>query len=269
MGIDLSNLEYLTPEQIGDIQFDTGVFVKNFDLETFKKSLMEGQIGKVTKDSFSVNVTRDTINVLDDLNGVHFDYSEGLVTTKITAQISFTLASMSAEDLAMSLGSADVDSTTGAITVRYAIEDTDFINVALILPLMDGSFVVAELPRGYNTGGLNISTSKSATGGLSCTMTGYKTLADKTIQPINLYKIPNLSVELNKHTETVAVGSTKTLTATTTPAGSTVIWTSGNEAIATVAAGVVTGVAEGSTVITAKIQGGGYDKCVVTVSAGV
>jgi uncharacterized protein YjdB len=100
-------------------------------------------------------------------------------------------------------------------------------------------------------------------------MTGYKTLADKTIQPINLYKIPNLSVELNKHTETVAVGSTKTLTATTTPAGSTVIWSSGNEAIATVSGGTVTGVAAGSTVITAKVQGGGYDKCVVTVSAGV
>lgn len=189
MGIDLSNLEYLTPEQIGDIQFDTGVFVKNFNLETFKESLMEGQIGKVTKDSFSVNVTRDTINILDDLNGVHFDYSEGLVTTKITAQISFTLASMSAEDLTMALGSATYDSTTGKITVGYEIKNTDFINVALVLPVLDGSFVIAELPRAYNTGGLSISTSKASTGGLNCTMTGYKTLADKTIQPVNLYKI--------------------------------------------------------------------------------
>lgn len=269
MGIDLSNLEYLTPEQIGDIQFDTGVFVKDFDLSTFEESLMEGQVGKVTKDSFSISVTRDTVNILDDLNGVHFDYSEGLVTTKITAQITFTLASMSAEDLVMALGSATYDSTTGLITVNYAIENSDFINVALILPMMDGSYVVAELPRGYNTGGLQISTSKAATGGLSCTMTGYKTLADKTIQPINLYKIPNHSVELNKNAETVTVGNTKTLTATTTPAGSTVIWSSGNEAIATVAAGVVTGVAAGSTIITAKVQGGGYDKCRVTVTTGV
>lgn len=269
MGIDLSKLEYLTPEQIGDIQFDAGVLVKNFDLENFEESLLEGQVGKVTKDSFSINVTRDTVNILDDINGVHFDYSEGLVTTKITAQIGFTLASMSAEELTMALGSATYDSTTGKITVEYEIKNTDFINVALVLPLVDGSFVIAELPRAYNTGGLSITTSKAATGGLNCTMTGYKTLADKTIQPVNLYKIPNHSVELNKHTETVAVGSTKTLTATTTPAGSTVIWSSGNEAIATVAAGVVTGVAAGSTVITAKVQGGGYDKCVVTVSSGV
>lgn len=269
MGIDLSTLEQLTPEQINDVQFDTGVLVKNFDLATFKQSLLEGQVGVVTKDSFSINFARETVNVLDELNNVHFDYSEGLITTKITAQISFTLAAMSADDLAMALGSATYDSTTGKISVNYEISSSDFINIALVLPVLDGSFVIAELPRAYNTGGLSISTSKAATGGLSCTMTGYKTLADKTIQPINLYKIPNLSVELDKHSETVTVGNTKTLTATTTPAGSTVIWESGNTGIATVAAGVVTGVAAGSTVITAKVQGGGYDKCRVTVSAGV
>lgn len=189
MGIDLSKLEYLTPEQIGDIQFDAGVLVKNFDLKNFEESLLEGQVGKVTKDSFSINVTRNTVNILDDINGVHFDYSEGLITTKITAQISFTLASMSAEDLTMALGSATYDSTTGKITVGYEIKNTDFINVALVLPVLDGSFVIAELPRAYNTGGLSISTSKASTGGLNCTMTGYKTLADKTIQPVNLYKI--------------------------------------------------------------------------------
>ena len=187
MGIDLSKLETLTPDQIDDIQFDTGVFVKNFDITDFRQSLLTGQVSRVTKDSFGVSVQRDTVNVLSDLNGVHFDYLEGMVTTKVTASVTFTLASMSKEDLALALGAATVSGDT--ITVKYEIEDSDFTNVALILPILDGGYVVAELPKAFSTGGLSISTSKASVGGLSCTMTGFKSLADNTVQPINLYRI--------------------------------------------------------------------------------
>ena len=199
MAIDLTKIETLTVDQIDDIQFDTGVFVKNFNIEQFRQSILDGQISRVTKDSFGVNVQRDTVNVLSDLNGVHFDYMEGLVTTKVTASVTFTLASMSAEDLALALGAADVDGDL--ITVKFAIEEDDFQNVALILPILDGGFVIAELPKAFSTGGLSISTSKAAVGGLSCTMTGFKSLADRSIQPINLYRI-------------TAEGSLETLTVT-------------------------------------------------------
>ena len=205
MGIDLSRLETLTPDQIDDIQFDTGVFVKNFDITAFRQSLLTGQVSRVTKDSFSVSVQRDTVNVLSDLNGVHFDYLEGLVTTKVTASVSFTLASMSKEDLALALGAATVSGDT--ITVKFGIESSDFTNVALILPILDGGYVVAELPKAFSTGGLSISTSKASVGGLSCTMTGYKSLADSTIQPINLYRILPSGGSLASITVTSAAGT--------------------------------------------------------------
>lgn len=54
-------------------------------------------------------------------------------------------------------------------------------------------------------------------------------------------------------TATAAVGSTSTLTATVVPAGSTVTWTSSDTDVATVAAGVVTGVDAGTATITASI----------------
>lgn len=205
MGIDLSKLETLTPDQIDDIQFDTGVFVKNFDIEEFRESILSGQISRVTKDSFSVAVQRDTVNVLSDLNGVHFEYLEGLVTTKVTPTVSFTLASMSAEDLALALGAADITGDT--ITVRFEIAESDFVNVALILPILDGGYVVAELPKAFSTGGLSISTSKASVGGLSCTMTGYKSLRDKTVQPINLYRIAPAGGSLQSITVTSAAGT--------------------------------------------------------------
>lgn len=60
-------------------------------------------------------------------------------------------------------------------------------------------------------------------------------------------------ITLNASTATVAAGSTTTLTATTVPAGASVTWTSSDKDVATVAAGVVTGVAAGNATIYATI----------------
>lgn len=227
MGIDLSKLEKMTPEQAGSVQFDSGLLVKNFDITTFRSSLLTGVVGVVTKDSFSVNVTRDTVNILSDLNNVHFDYAEGLVTTKITAQITFTLAAMSITDLAMALGAATVDGDT--ITVKYEIAGSDFKNIALIMPVADGGYVIAEIPLALNTGGLSISTGKASVGGLSCTVTGFRSLADQTIEPIILYRIAAAGSTLGSITVSSAagtnIGDTKlTLSDYTLPAGASYVY---------------------------------------------
>ena len=78
-------------------------------------------------------------------------------------------------------------------------------------------------------------------------------------------------ITLNNTTLTVAPSDTATLTATTVPAGETVTWTSSDDTKATVANGVVTGVAEGSATITATITVDGTNytaTCAVTVSTG-
>ena len=77
-------------------------------------------------------------------------------------------------------------------------------------------------------------------------------------------------INLNLHTATVVVGSKVQLAAATLPAGATVTWTSGTVAKATVSAGEVTGVAAGTSTITASITVDSKtytDSCVVTVVA--
>ena len=84
-----------------------------------------------------------------------------------------------------------------------------------------------------------------------------------------LYIMADYSISLNKSSTTIAQGSTETLTATTVPAGETVYWSSSDTDVATVSGGVVTGVAAGTAIITAKITVGGQDytaQCVVTIS---
>lgn len=78
-----------------------------------------------------------------------------------------------------------------------------------------------------------------------------------------------LGIKLNKSTETVVKDATVTLTATTVPSGVAVEWESSDETKATVADGVVTGVAAGSANITATAEIGGVEytaTCAVTVT---
>lgn len=73
-------------------------------------------------------------------------------------------------------------------------------------------------------------------------------------------------IQINTQTATVAAGSTVKLYAITSPGNASVTWTSGTTAKATVAAdGTVTGVAAGTSVITATANGK-TASCTVTVS---
>lgn len=80
-------------------------------------------------------------------------------------------------------------------------------------------------------------------------------------------------VTMNQTVATIGEGGTVTLSARVSPSTAlekTVTWSSSNEAVATVAGGVVTGVAVGEAIITATTVEGGYTAvCTVTVKLGV
>lgn len=70
--------------------------------------------------------------------------------------------------------------------------------------------------------------------------------------------IPVSGISINQSSLTILIGSTTTLTANITPSNATyqeITWTSSNETVATVKDGKVTGISEGTTTITASIDG--------------
>ena len=101
-----------------------------------------------------------------------------------------------------------------------------------------------------------------------------KTYNKKTNKLVSTYTAKATTVvkyttglKIDQETATVKAGETVTLTATKTPANSTqaITWTSSDKAVATVAKGVVTGVAAGTATITAK-SGSKTVTCEVTVT---
>lgn len=83
----------------------------------------------------------------------------------------------------------------------------------------------------------------------------------------SLAKATTTAISLSSSSESIVKDETATITATTTPSGQHVTWSSSNPAVATVAGGVITAVAVGTAVITA--TSGNYSaSCAVTVTAG-
>lgn len=83
----------------------------------------------------------------------------------------------------------------------------------------------------------------------------------------SLAKATTTAISLSSSSESIVKDETATITATTTPSGQHVTWSSSNPAVATVSGGVITAVAVGTAVITA--TSGNYSaSCAVTVTAG-
>lgn len=83
----------------------------------------------------------------------------------------------------------------------------------------------------------------------------------------SLAKATTTAISLSSSSESIVKDETATITATTTPSGQHVTWSSSNPAVATVAGGVITAIAVGTAVITA--TSGNYSaSCAVTVTAG-
>ena len=80
------------------------------------------------------------------------------------------------------------------------------------------------------------------------------------------YSTGSRTVNITNTVISVNENSTKALTATTSPSGLTVTWTSSNPSVATVSSsGVVSGIKAGTATITASVDGGATDACTVYV----
>jgi YD repeat-containing protein len=84
--------------------------------------------------------------------------------------------------------------------------------------------------------------------------------------------IPVTGVSLDKTTATIPINDTEQLTATVAPVDATnqsVIWSSSNTSVATVANGLVTGIASGTATVTVTTVDGGFAaQCVISVTTG-
>ena len=202
---------------------------------------------------------------------------------KHEAKMSGTFVTVTAASAARLAGAADVDANDPThIIPRNDLKTTDFKDLWWIGDYSDendgtnAGCVAIHLMNALNTGGFQIQSTDKEKGKFAFEFIGHYSMAAQDTVPYEIYikegsATTTPSIVLNTHTASVVENGTVALTATVVPNSATVTWASADTEKATVANGVVTGVAAGNTIITASITVDGVtynDTCTVVVTAG-
>lgn len=270
------------------------------------EGLVYAQVLEDTKDSFTTGTVKELAGVAeiskstDSTNEAHFYDNLPAVVVSSTGSDEITInASAIPLDVLAEITGQLYDSSTGT----YIEKDRDPVYFAIGYTTQDtdgNDYYVWRLKGTFNIPDQDNKTKDDGTdaNGQEITYTGISTthkfvkaegkaakavtvntgldLADvtgffETVQTPDTItpKSTTPSVSLDQTTLSVEVGKTATLVATTVPAGSAVTWASSATDYATVANGVVSGVAEGASTITATITVDNVEytaECAVTVT---
>lgn len=188
-------------------------------------------------------------------------------------KMEFTSLGTSPKSIRLALGCADIDSNNPSrIVPRRDLKQSDFSDLWWVGDRADGGFVAIKLINALSDGGFSLQTTKNGKGQVACSIMGHVSIDAQDVMPMEFYSVdpdPDaLYINLNKARVSVAEDDTVSLTASAT-SGATVEWASTDTDVATVVDGVVTGVAEGVCVVTAKATKSGESviaTCTVTVT---
>lgn len=261
-----------------NIQLNAGILVDSFVPST-------GVIGRL------LGATTGGVNFTDSVE--YTDFGEDIDNCPKNM---LELKKLDSHEVSMSGTFVTVDSATGKMLVavgdvdsldsthiipRNEVLTTDFIDLWWIGDYSDvntgdnAGFIAIHMMNALNTGGFQIQSTDKGKGQFAFEFTGHYSMNAQDTVPYEIYiqqggSEPVPVVLINTHAVSVAEGDDVTLTASTTPTGEVVTWTSSDTSVATVSNGVVSAVAEGSAIITASITVDGVDytdTCTVVVEA--
>lgn len=261
-------------DTFNSLQMDAGVLLSTFD-PTGETEVQDSDIITATTGGIHITLSPEYSDLGEDVDNCPNNMKELKHLDSIACTFEFTALGTSAEMIKLALGAADIDPTDASkIIPRRNLLQTDFVDIWWVGDLVGGGYVAVKLINALSTNGFDLQTTKNGKGQISVTLTGHVSITNQDKMPMEFYSTTSGSVlpaiEFNTHVINVNEGDTAQILATVTPSDKSVTWSSADTAVATVSGGVVTGVAEGDTIITGTITAGDVqytDTCTVIVKA--
>lgn len=175
-------------ETFEGLQLDAGVLLKTFDptnpAEPADEDLICATTGGIT-----INCTATYSDLGEDVDNCPNNTKELKHLDGWDCGMQFTSLGTNKPGFKLTLGAADIDGTTGAITPRKDLEQTDFGDLWWVGDRADGGCVAVKLKNALSTSGFNLKTTKNGKGNISVTLTGHVSIEAQDEMPMEIYSI--------------------------------------------------------------------------------
>lgn len=174
-------------DAFNDLQVDAGVLLKTFNPAS-PAAPQDEDIICATTGGINVVCTPTFSDYGEDVDNVPNNMMEFKHLDGWDCSMSTTCLGTSPELIRMSLGAADINADTGAITPRRNLLQSDFQDsIWWVGDKADGGMVAVELKHALSTGGFSLQTTKNGKGQISLTLTGHVSLSAQDTMPMVFY----------------------------------------------------------------------------------
>lgn len=172
-----------------NIQMNAGIIAKQFTVGT--GTIDEEDILGATTGGIQFQATPEFSDFGEDIDNCPKNTKELKVLDNWEATMSGTFVAINAETAKMLVAAADA--TTGKITPRNDLEDSDFLDIWFIGDYSDvntgdnAGYIAIKLINALNTGGFQLQTTDKGKGQFAFTYTGHYSIDAQDTVPFEIY----------------------------------------------------------------------------------
>lgn len=176
----------ITKEQFDEMQFDAGVWVRSFNIQS--PAVQDSDIICATSGGVSLSVVPSIVDLGDGVYMMPKGTAEMLMVTGWTVEASFTTLGFSGGMIQFVLGASD--SGADGINPRLDLQDGDFEDLWWIGDRVDGGLVAIHLLNALSDEGIDIQTERQASGKISVHLTAHASIEeDMEAVPVEIYSV--------------------------------------------------------------------------------
>lgn len=181
----MGRFSVIPQESFDEFQVDAGVLLKNFD--PTNPELVDEDIICATTGGINPTCVPTYSDWGEDVDNVPNGMKELMHLDGWETTLGFTALNTTPAVIRMALGAADVDASTGAITPRRDLKDTDFSDIWWVGDRTDGGLVAICLRNALSTSGFSLQTTKNGKGQIAVSLAGHVSIQEQNKVPMEFY----------------------------------------------------------------------------------
>lgn len=170
-----------------NLQLDAGVLLKNFD-PTAAEEPGDEDIITATTGGINITCVPTYSDMGEDVDNCPVNMMELKKLDSWECGMSFTALDISAENIKLALGAADVSGDK--VTPRRSLSMDDFQDLWWVGDTASGGMVAICLKNALSNGGFSLQTTKNGKGQLSVELLGHVSIDDQDTMPMEFYSTP-------------------------------------------------------------------------------